>query len=97
MAISANFPDKILAGLNQSCTVTSDEGPPHARIHVDSEGLPFRLIPLGPPKDAPESSTSTMKYKVTFHVPEDAARKTLHVDLWTDASRVEETRPVVEG
>lgn len=97
MAISVNFPDKVIAGLNQSYTITSDEGSPNARIHVDSLGLSFRLIPLGPPKTEPESSTGILKYKVTFHLPEDSVGKTLHVDLWSDASRLEETRPVVEA
>lgn len=97
MAIGVNFPDKVIAGLNQSYTITSDEGAPQGRIHVDSVGIAFRLIPLGPPKSDPESTTAVLKYKVTFHLPEDSVGKTLHVDLWTEASRIEEARPVVEG
>ena len=97
MAISVNFPDKIIAGVNHSLTITTDEGPPKATLQVEATTLPCRLIPLGPPKSESDSDTPVMKYKVTFYLPDDAVGKSLQVDLWTEASRLEDARPVVAG
>ena len=95
MAIRINFPDKVIAGLHQSYTVTSDEGPPRANLRLGSDELPHRLVPLGPPKEA-ESTTKVMKYKITFFLPEGPAGKTLGVSLEGGGARVEESKPVVE-
>ncbi len=94
MALSINFPDKILAGVHQSYTVTSDEGSPSGTIDVGGRELDHRLIRLGPPKDAAESTTPVMKYKVTFLLPEDAAGKSVQLKFRAGVSTVEESREV---
>jgi hypothetical protein len=96
MALNINYADKILAGLHQSYTITSDEGPPAAKVLVDGRELPLRIIPLGPPKGAPESTTAVMKYKITFLLPEDSAGKTLVVQLQAGATKVEDSKPITE-
>lgn len=94
MAISINFPDKILAGVHQSYTILSDEGAPQVRVQLGGASLPHRLIPLGAPKDSKVSTTSDMKYKVTFLLPQDSAGKTVALELVGPASRAEESRPI---
>jgi hypothetical protein len=96
MALSINYTDKILAGLNQSYTITSDEGAPAAQVSVEGREIPFRLIRLGPPKDAKESTTKVMKYKISFLLPEDSAGKNLIVKLQAGSSKVEDTKPITE-
>ena len=97
MALSVNYPDKIIAGLNQSYTVVSDEGPPLVKVMLDAGELQHRLIPLGPPKSAAESTPLSMKYKVTFLLPEGAAGKTLTFELQAGASKTTESKQVVEA
>jgi len=97
MALRATYPDKIIAGLHQSYTLLSEDGPPSGRILVDGKDVPFRLIPLGPPKSAAESTTTTMKYKVTFLLPDDSAGKTLSVQFAAGSSRIEESKPIVQS
>jgi len=97
MAVSITYPDKILAGLHQSYTVTSDEGEPKARILVGGREIPSRVIVLGPPKTALESTTTVLKYKVTFLLPDDSAGGTMTVQLQAGGSKVEDTKPIVEA
>lgn len=96
MALDINYPDKILAGLNQSYTLTSDEGPPAGKIHIDGKTLSHRVIPLGAPKDAKESTTSVMKYKVSFLLPGDSAGKSVTFQFQAGQSKVEESKPITE-
>ena len=94
MALDINFPDKILAGLNQSYTITSDEGPPGGSVQLEGKDLPHRIIPLGPPKDAKESTTPIMKYKVSFWLPDGSSGMKLTLRFQAGASKVDESRPV---
>ncbi len=96
MALSINYADKILAGLHQSYTITSDEGPPAAQVSVEGREIPCRVIRLGPPKGATESTTKVMKYKITFLLPEDSAGKNMTVKLQAGASKVEDTKPITQ-
>lgn len=97
MSIDINYPDKILAGVNQSYTVTSDEGPPSGKVEVDGRELPHRVIRLGPPKDAAESTTPVMKYKVSFYLPSEATGKMVKLSFQAGASRVEDAKPVTDS
>ena len=97
MSLSINFPDKILAGLNQSYTLTSDEGAPSGKVHVTGQALPHRVISLGPPKDATESMTPVMKYKVSFLLPKDAVGKTLTLEFRAGSTSIEESKPITES
>jgi hypothetical protein len=97
MALSINYPDKILAGLNQSYTLTSDEGPPAGQVQIEGQALPHRVIPLGPPKDAKVSTTPVMKYKVSFLLPQGTAGKQVVLAFQAGASRVEESKPITES
>jgi hypothetical protein len=97
MALSVTYPDKILAGLNHSLTLTSDEGPPKAKLSLGDVPLAHKLIPLGPPKTAAESLTPVMKYKLSFTVPKGSSGKVLKLDLSAGASKVAETKTVVDS
>ena len=97
MALSVKYTDKIIAGLHQSYTITSDEGPPEVQVRVDGQELANRIVPLGPPKDAPESTTSTYKYKVSFHLPEDTVGKTLEFAASAGSGKVEDSKDIVEA
>ena len=59
--------------------------------------LAHKLIPLGPPKTATESLTPVMKYKLSFTVPKGSAGKVLKLDLSAGASKVAETKTVVDS
>jgi len=96
MSLTINFPDKILAGLNQSYTLLSDEGAPSGRVAVEGKELPHRVIPLGPPKDAKESTTPLFKYKVSFHLPKDSVGKNVVLQFQAGSSKVDESKPVTE-
>jgi hypothetical protein len=95
MALNVKYPDKLIAGLHQSCTITTEEGRPEVKLRLGDGDLAHRLIFLGPPKDAPESTTTTEKYKISFFLPEDAMGKTLQVAMRAGDSTVEETKEVV--
>ena len=97
MSISINLPDKILAGVNQSYTITSDEGAPSGTVAVGNRELAHRLIPLGAPKDALESTTPVMKYKVTFLLPEDSVGQELSLRFGAGASTTEEKQTVTDS
>ncbi|MGQ9591563.1 MAG: hypothetical protein ACUVYA_14865 [Planctomycetota bacterium] len=94
MAITVSVPDKIVPGLNHSCTVVTDEGPPRAAVRVGSEVLPHRLVSLGPPKSAADSRTRATLYKVAFYVPEGTAGGTWSFEVESGASRFEASKPV---
>lgn len=95
MALNVKYPDKLIAGLYQSCTITTEEGRPEVKLRLGDVDLDHRLIFLGPPKDAPESTTTTEKYKISFLLAEDAAGKTLEVEVRAGDSAVEDTKEVV--
>ena len=97
MSIEINFPDKVLAGVNQSYTVTTDEGAPSGNVEVEGKNLPHRVIPLGAPKDALVSTTPVMKYKVSFFLPDGTAGKDLIMRFQAGESRVEEKRQITES
>jgi hypothetical protein len=100
MAIDINFPDKILAGVNQSYTITSDEGAPTGTISVATSGadgrtdVAHRIVPLGAPKDSAETTTSVMKYKVTFFLSDDSVGKEVKLAFQAGGSTTEEAREV---
>lgn len=96
MSLTINYPDKILAGLNQSYTLLSDEGAPRGNVSIDGKDLPHRVIPLGPPKDAKESTTPLYKYKVSFLLPRDAVGKKVVFQFQAGSSRIDESKPVTE-
>ena len=95
MALSINVPDKILAGLNQSYTITSDSGEPTGRVSFGGDELAHRIIPLGPPKDSKESEPLDYKYKVTFLLPADSVGSQLELKFSAGESEVEESHEVI--
>ena len=97
MAISINFPDKILAGVHQSYTITSDEGTPSGTIDLAGAELDYRLIRLGAPKDSEDSMTPVMKYKVTFFLPKDSVGKEVKFDFQAGSSNTEDTKEIIES
>jgi hypothetical protein len=97
MSLTINYPDKILAGLNQSYTFVSDEGAPRGRITLEGKELPHRVIPLGPPKDAKESTTTTFKYKVSFLLPKGSAGKNFSLQFQAGSSKVDDSKPITES
>lgn len=97
MAIEINFPDKILAGVNQSYTITSDAGEPAGTIGIDGVELAHRVIRLGAPKDSLESTTPVMKYKVTFFLPADSSGKQVKLAFRAGSDATEELRDVIEA
>ncbi|MFP6737351.1 MAG: hypothetical protein VCD34_01290 [Planctomycetota bacterium] len=95
MALSINVPDKILAGLNQSYTITSDSGEPSGSVSVAGTELAHRIVPLGPPKDTEESAPLDYKYKVTFLLPADSVGSQLELKFSAGESEVEEAHEVI--
>ncbi|MCH2372727.1 MAG: hypothetical protein MK538_00980 [Planctomycetes bacterium] len=96
MSLSVNLPDKILAGVHQSYTMASDEGHPSGQVSVGGNEVAHRVIRLGAPKEATESTTSAMKYKVTFLIPDGSAGQTLQLKFKAGSSEIEESHPVTE-
>jgi len=86
MAITINYPDKVLAGVWQSYTVTSDEGAPEGEVLLDGTTLETRIIPLRPPA-----------WKLSFRLPGDSAGKTLQIRLRNGPAAVEESKKVEAG
>lgn len=95
MALSINYPDKILAGVHQSYTATSDEGEPSGKVVLAGQELPFRVIRLGPPKTAEVSTTPEMKYKITFLLPEDSAGKSVQLQFQAGSSSVDDSKEII--
>ncbi len=97
MALSINYPDKILAGVHQSYTATSDEGAPSGRVTLGESELPHRLIRLGAPKDAAESTTPVMKYKISFLLPKDSVGKTVRLQFQAGSTTVDDSKEIIES
>ena len=83
MAISINYPDKILPGVWQSYTITSDEGPPEGEVLLEARPLAQRIIPMRAPK-----------WKVTFLLPADAGGKRMTLRFRNSGAKVEETKEI---
>lgn len=86
MAISINYPDKIIAGLWQSYTITSDEGPPQGEVLIDEAPIEARIISLRPPI-----------WKVTFLIPRESAGKKLALKFRNGGTKIEETKAIEAG
>ena len=97
MALSINYPDKILAGVNQSYTVTSDEGAPAGKVVLAGEELPYRLVRLGAPKTADVSTTPEVKYKITFLLPSDSAGRSVQLQFEAGSSKVDDSKEIIAG
>ena len=95
MAVSINVSDKVLAGLNQSYTITSDSGEPSGQVAVGGVELAHRIIPLGPPKDTDASAPLDYKYKVTFFLPPDTVGQQLEMKFAAGESEAEESHEVI--
>lgn len=91
--LEINYPDKILAGVNQSYTFLTDEGPPAGEVSVDGSALSHRIVPLGPPKGEP-SGTVLMKYKVSFFIPDDTVGKSLRLAFRAGESAVDDAKEI---
>jgi hypothetical protein len=83
MALSINFSDKVIAGLWQSYTITSDEGPPEGEVVLEGKPLDRRIIPMREPL-----------WKVTFLLPKDSGGKELVLRFKNRAAAVEEKKAV---
>ncbi len=94
--LKLNFADKILAGVNQSYTFTSDEGPPAGKVLIDGSEVDHRVVPLGPPKEA-VTGTRLMKYKVAFFIPGEALGKKLQMRFEAGSSSVDEDKEIIAG
>ncbi len=86
MAISINYPDKVIAGLWQSFTITSDEGPPAGEVLVDGKPVEARFIRMREPL-----------WKVTFLIPRESAGKELTLRLRNPGAQVEEKKAIDAG
>ncbi len=95
MALSINYPDKILAGLNQSYTLTSSSGAPSGEIRVDGVAVPHRVILLGIPKTHTGDGPPEEKYKVSFLLPADSVGKKLELAFAAGDGRVEESQDIL--
>ena len=95
MAVSINVSDKVLAGLNQSYTITSDSGEPSGQVAVGAVELAHRIIPHGPPKETDSSAPLDYKYKVTFFLPPDTVGQQLELKFAAGESEVEESHEVI--
>ena len=95
MAVSITVSDKVLAGLNQSYTITSDSGEPSGQVAVGGVELAHRIIPLGPPKETDSSAPLDYKYKVTFFLPPDTVGQQLELKFAAGESQVEERHEVI--
>ena len=92
MSLEINVPDKILSGLNQSYTMTTDEPvAPTGSVTVNGLEVPHRVIPLGPPKEQTANDVPTMKYKVSFLLPGDSAGQKLELHFAAAASKADES------
>ncbi len=95
MPIDINVPDKILAGLNQSYTITSDSGEPSGSVTVGGQDVPHRIVSLGPPKEQTADDTPTFKYKVSFLLPGDSAGKKLQLEFSAGASKASDEHEII--
>ena len=97
MSLSVNYPDKIIAGVHQSYTITSEQGQPSGTVTIDGQEIPHRVIRLGAPKESLESTTNVMKYKVTFLLPEDAVGKTVNLKFQAGAGSTDDVKEIVDA
>lgn len=92
--LSLNLPDKVLSGVNQSYTFTSDEGAPAGSVSVGGSDVEHRIVPLGPPKDEP-SGTDVMKFKVSFLIPDGSVGKKLVLKFKAGEASVDEEQDII--
>lgn len=97
MSLSVNYPDKIIAGVHQSYTITSEQGEPSGFVTIDGQEIPHRVIRLGAPKESLESTTSVMKYKVTFLLPEDSGGKTVSLKFQAGETNVDDQKEITDS
>ena len=83
MSIEVNYTDNFYAGVYHSFTITSDEGLPSGEVLVGETTIPHRIIHMQDPK-----------YKISFHVPEDAVGKELVLRLKAGATDIEEKKEI---
>ena len=95
MGLTINVSDKVLAGVHQSYTLLSDEGPPSGSVRVSDAEVEHRVLHLGPTKTSTGENERTVKYKVTFYLPDDAAGKTLRLEFRAGESTVEKTEEIL--
>jgi hypothetical protein len=86
MAISINYPDKVVAGVWQSFTIASDEGAPDGEVLVDGKPVERKILTLRPPL-----------YKVTFLLSADTVGKSLGLKLRNESHKLEETKAIEAG
>ena len=84
MALKIDYTDKILAGVNHSFTLVSDEGPPSGEVLIGGAPVPHRVVFLREPK-----------WKVSFKIPGDAVGKELTMRFKAGGSDVEESKEIV--
>ena len=83
MALSINYPDKILAGVWQSYTISSDEGPPDGEVLLEGKPLDRRIIHMRSPK-----------WKVSFLLPKGSGGKKVTLRFKNSAHQVEEAKEI---
>jgi len=86
MALSIKYPDKIIEGVWQSYTITSDEGMPDGDVLLEGQPLKRRIIPMRHPK-----------WKVTFFLEAGTAGKNVTLKFQNEKSRLEETKTIEAG
>ncbi len=97
MSLEINVPDKILSGLNQSYTITTDEPvAPAGSVTVNGLEVPHRVIPLGPPKEQTANDVPQMKYKVSFLLPTDSAGQKLELRFAAVGSNADESYEITD-
>ena len=94
MALSIKYPDKILAGLNQSYTASSTSGTPSGKVIADGKELPHRVIHLGEHKNAKPDTAPEVKYKISFLLPADSAGKTLEMKFQAGGVQVDDSKDI---
>lgn len=96
LMLELNYPDKILAGVHQSYTFTSDEGPPSGQVSIDGVEVAHRVLTLGPPKGE-STGTNKIKYKITFLIPGGAAGRTLEMKFQAAGSSIDDSKEIIES
>ena len=84
MALEINYTDKVLAGVNHSFTLSSDEGPPSGEVLVGGAPIPHRVVFLREPQ-----------WKVSFMIPSEAVGKELTMRFQAGGNSVDETKEIV--
>lgn len=86
MAIKINYPDKILPGVWQSYTISSDEGEPRGEVVLEGKALEQRIIHMRDPL-----------WKVTFFLPPESGGGKLTLKFQNSGSQVEDTKEVLSA